>query len=176
MVQLYALDLQPLLAGGWEDLMPQLSRWRQKKVMSPVPRRGPRPVRRSRLAPGLRPDRGRYPPGSAGHSAPARRQAGAGARGRALFPGPRRSLGRLRPGRYAGGRGRGAAPLYHGHGPAVLRPGRGGPGGGPCPSRPGPTPCSGCGPPRRPLPRPWARACPWASAPSRSGSGRTART
>ena len=34
MVQLYALDLQPLLAGGWEDLMPQLSRWRQKKVMS----------------------------------------------------------------------------------------------------------------------------------------------
>lgn len=34
MVQLYALDLQPLLAGGWEELMPQLSRWRQKKVMS----------------------------------------------------------------------------------------------------------------------------------------------
>lgn len=34
MAHLYALDLSPLLKGGWEAMMPQLSPWRQRKVMS----------------------------------------------------------------------------------------------------------------------------------------------
>ena len=34
MAQLYAINVTPLLDGSWEALMPQLSHWRQKKVMS----------------------------------------------------------------------------------------------------------------------------------------------
>ena len=34
MAQLYAMNVTPLLDGSWEALMPQLSHWRQKKVMS----------------------------------------------------------------------------------------------------------------------------------------------
>ena len=34
MAQLYAMNVTPLLDGSWEAMMPQLSHWRQKKVMS----------------------------------------------------------------------------------------------------------------------------------------------